>query len=569
VEEPGAADETPSGADTGDPELERLAEFEAMATPRARRLLQLLAAAPVLTLPVIRLIRQALLWGDRTPSATAEVLLGGVLQLHEPRQDGEPSGRASERWQFTMAPQVRAQLLSTIDALDGIAVFNAVSRLVEERWNQFMPRGSFRAFLTDPFQQAPPQLAGIESFASVAADVLEQLGGEYAAYARQLRDGARRQVEEPWPADEFCFEEAEFDSGRLLPDGFPPLQILPVVVAEWCPIDLQALTFTAATLEPASGFTLRALTRARRQPTINTSQGSCWSFREPLVDGSEISSPEALALTMVQIPAGGFLMGSPPEEPDRQGDEGPQHEVDLESFFISQTPITQAQWREVALWAPLGGEGWGRELKPNPSLFQSGDGERQARLLAGETRTDQRPVERVSWEDAMEFCSRLSQRTGRHYTLPSEAQWEYACRAGTSTPFHFGETITTEIANYYGKVTYANGPKGEYRQQTTPVGMFPANAWGLQDMHGNVREWCLDQWHKSYEGAPRDGSAWLKAAEENDKDGDSKRLLRGGSWSSLPRYCRSAYRGRNRPGDAYNDVGFRVVCLPQGPSLNP
>jgi formylglycine-generating enzyme required for sulfatase activity len=569
VEEPGAADETPSGAVTGDPELERLAEFEAMATPRARRLLQLLAAAPVLTLPVIRLIRQALLWGDRTPSATAEVLLGGVLQLHEPRQDGEPSGRASERWQFTMAPQVRAQLLSTIDALDGIAVFNAVSRLVEERWNQFMPRGSFRAFLTDPFQQAPPQLAGIESFASVAADVLEQLGGEYATYARQLRDGARRQVEEPWPADEFCFEEAEFDSGRLLPDGFPPLQILPVVVAEWCPIDLQALTFTAATLEPASGFTLRALTRGQRQPTINTSQGSCWSFRQPLVDGSEISSPEALALTMVPIPAGGFLMGSPPEEPDRQGDEGPQHEVELESFFISQTPITQAQWREVALWQALEGERWGRELKPNPSWFQSGDGERQARLLAGQTSTANRPVEQVSWHDAMEFCNRLSQRTGRHYTLPSEAQWEYACRAGTSTPFHFGETITPKLANYAAKYAYANGPKGEYPQQTTPVEMFPANTWGLQDMHGNVLEWCLDHWHESYEGAPRDGSAWLEVKEGNDTDGDNRRLLRGGSWPVLPWDCRSASRFHYRPAFALLNVGFRVVCLPQGPSLNP
>jgi formylglycine-generating enzyme required for sulfatase activity len=273
---------------------------------------------------------------------------------------------------------------------------------------------------------------------------------------------------------------------------------------------------------------------------------------------------------MVQIPAGGFLMGSPPEEPDRQGDEGPQHEVELESFFISQTPITQAQWREVAGWEPVEGERWGRELKPNPSRFQSGDGERQARLLAGQTSTDQRPVERVSWHDAMEFCSRLSQRTGRHYTLPSEAQWEYACRAGTSTPFHFGETITTEIANYHGNFTYANGPKGEYRQQTTPVGMFPANAWGLQDMHGNVREWCLDQWHKSYEGAPRDGSAWLEVKEGNDTDGDNRRLLRGGSWDFLPRYCRSACRSLYQPDNAsYGFVGFRVVCLPQGPSLNP
>ncbi|MFZ9754314.1 MAG: formylglycine-generating enzyme family protein, partial [Cyanobium sp.] len=249
---------------------------------------------------------------------------------------------------------------------------------------------------------------------------------------------------------------------------------------------------------------------------------------------------------------------------------GPQHEVELESFLISQTPISQAQWREVAGWQERPGESWGRELEPNPSSFQSQDGQGKARLLADETSTDDRPVEQVSWEEAMEFCNRLSQRTGRTYTLPSEAQWEYACRAGTSTPFHFGETMTPELANYDGNTSYANGPKGEYRQQTTPVGMFPANAWGLQDMHGNVWEWCLDHWHGTYEGAPVDGSAWLddegpSAAEDSEKD----RLLRGGSWFLIPGNCRSAYRGRNQPGLANYFIGFRVVCLPQGPSLNP
>jgi formylglycine-generating enzyme required for sulfatase activity len=570
VEEPAAADGAPSGTDAGDPELERLAEFEAMATPRARRLLQLLAAAPVLTLPVIRLIRQALLWGDRTPLATAEVLLGGVLQLHEPRAEGESSGSASEFWQFTMAPQVRAQLLSTVDDLDAVTVLNAVTRLVEERWNQFMPQGSFRAFLTDPFQQAPPQLAGIEGFASVAADVLDQLGGEYAALARQLRDGARRQVEEPWPGDEFCFEEAEFDTGRLLPDRFPPLQILSVQMAEWRQIELQALTFTTATLQPAGGFGLRALTRGRRQPTISTSQASGWGCRQRLDEGAENPGLEALALTLVQIPAGRFLMGSPPDEPERLDNEGPQHEVELESFFMGQTPITQAQWREVAGWQERPGESWGRELKPNPSSFKSRDDRGKAGLLAGEFSTDDCPVERVSWDDAIEFCNRLSQRTGRTYTLPSEAQWEYACRAGTSTPFHFGETMTTELANYNGRYPYPNGPKGECRDQTTPVGMFPANAWGLQDMPGNVWEWCQDHWHGTYVGAPVDGSAWLDDEGLNAaKDSKKERLLRGGSWIDIPRYCRSAFRNHDQPDDASFNVGFRVVCLPQGPSLNP
>jgi formylglycine-generating enzyme required for sulfatase activity len=267
-------------------------------------------------------------------------------------------------------------------------------------------------------------------------------------------------------------------------------------------------------------------------------------------------------------------MGSPAQEPaqepGRDDDEGPLHLVQLEGFFMGQTPITQAQWREVAGWQPQDGESWGRELSLNPSRFQAGYGEKggSARLLAGELNTDQRPVECVSWEDAIEFCNRLSQRTGRHYSLPSEAQWEYACRAGSSTPFHFGETISPGLANFNGDYTYGDGPKGEYRKQTTPVGMFPANAWGLRDMHGNVWEWCLDQWHANYEGAPLDGSAWVDAdainADVNKDDKSGGRLLRGGSWSLHPGSCRSAFRYHPLPVNVYFIVGLRVVCLPQG-----
>jgi formylglycine-generating enzyme required for sulfatase activity len=262
-----------------------------------------------------------------------------------------------------------------------------------------------------------------------------------------------------------------------------------------------------------------------------------------------------MALTMVEIPAGEFLMGSPTNEPERFDAEGPQQPVQLEGFFMGQTPITQAQWQVVSQWQPREGETWRRDLLPDPSHFQG----KKARLLEGETSTDDRPVENVSWHDAMEFCIRLSQRTGRIYTLPSEAQWEYACRAGTNSPFHFGETIHTDLANYDGANTYADGPKGAFRNQTTPVGSFLANAWGLQDMHGNVREWCLDHWHGNYLGAPTDGSAWL-----DPKAGESaSRLLRGGSWNLGPRFCRSAARYLFRPSGR---VGFRVVCLPQGPS---
>ena len=140
-------------------------------------------------------------------------------------------------------------------------------------------------------------------------------------------------------------------------------------------------------------------------------------------------------------------------------------------------------------------------------------------------------------------------------SLPSESQWEYACRAGTTTPFYFGETITSELVNYRGSSTYADAPKGIYRKETTNVGIFPPNAFGLYDMHGNVWEWCADEWHSNYDGPPTDGSVWL--------DGNKDRSpLRGGSWVDFPIYCRSAFRNYYsfRRGDYNIDAGFRVVC---------
>ena len=241
---------------------------------------------------------------------------------------------------------------------------------------------------------------------------------------------------------------------------------------------------------------------------------------------------------------------------------------------MAQTPITQAQWRAVVDWQTKEGERLGKELDPASSGSQ-GD---ISRLLERETNPKPRPMEWVSWLDAQEFCRRLNQRTGQCYGLPSEAQWDYTCRAGSTTPFHFGATLTLELANYDGNYVYAEGPEGEYRKQATPVGIFPANAWGLHEMHGNVYEWCLDHWHHGYEGTPADGSAWLSSTDQQQQstpkavevgtDDSEPRLLRGASWGSLPRYCRSAARGHGRPGDANDDVGFRVVCLPQGPSLN-
>jgi formylglycine-generating enzyme required for sulfatase activity len=248
----------------------------------------------------------------------------------------------------------------------------------------------------------------------------------------------------------------------------------------------------------------------------------------------------------VLIPDGTFLMGQTEAEKAeliRQvGEEDyasyyarelPQHEVTVPPFFMGRYPVTQAQWQAVARLPQVE-----QALNPDPSRFKG----------------DNRPVEYVSWYDAVEFCARLSAHTGRPYRLPTEAEWEYACRAGTTTPFAFGETLTTEIANYNGDYTYANDPKGEYRKETTPVDHFGiANAFGLSDMHGNVWEWCQDHWHSNYKGAPVDGSAWLS------EDEGVVRILRGGSWIDNPRHCRSAYRFNLNPRYAFNNFGFRVV----------
>jgi formylglycine-generating enzyme required for sulfatase activity len=261
-------------------------------------------------------------------------------------------------------------------------------------------------------------------------------------------------------------------------------------------------------------------TNPPKPPTnINVNINAQSSFTEDLGNG--------VKLEMIAIPGGTFLMGSSENESERRDDESPQHQVTVPSFFMGKYPLTQAQYQAI--------------LGSNPSYFKGNN----------------RPVETVSWDDAVRFCQKLSQRTGKNYRLPSEAEWEYACRAGTKTPFSFGDNITTDLVNYNGNYPYKSAPKGKYREQTTDVGTFPPtfppNPFGLYDMHGNVWEWCEDDWHENYIDAPTDGSAW------NSQSGSNTKLLRGGSWYSDARYCRSAFRlGDSRDGRS-NFFGFRVV----------
>ena len=249
-----------------------------------------------------------------------------------------------------------------------------------------------------------------------------------------------------------------------------------------------------------------------------------------------------VTLEMVKIPGGVFEMRSASDEPERKDSEGSQHRVRVPSFWMGRYPVTQEQWMAIASMPQVN-----RELMPDPSRFKG----------------DRFPVEYISWNEAVEACERLSAYTSHLYRLPSEAEWEYACRAGITTPFHFGETMTTDLANYRGtdydvcSGSYGDGPDGAYRETTTAVNIFPnANAFGLVDMHGNVWEWCQDSWHKTYEGAPTDGSAWQETPLQNNR-----RVIRGGSWTDSPRFCRSAYRRLNFPDDLNDNIGFRVVLF--------
>lgn len=232
-------------------------------------------------------------------------------------------------------------------------------------------------------------------------------------------------------------------------------------------------------------------------------------FVEDLGDGSR--------LAMVYIPGGNFRMGSPASEKEIGTDEGPQHFVTVGPFWSGKYEVTQAQWQAV--------------MGDNPSKFLG----------------DDRPVERISWNNAEEFCRRLSSQTGRDYRLPTEAQWEYACRAGSGTRYFFGSSA---------------GPLGDYAWfdklsggASHTVGQKSPNPWGLYDMYGNVWEWCEDTYHASYAGAPADGSAWTV--------GGDGRVLRGGSWLSYAKRCRSAFRDKGTPAGRYNYIGLRVVVLPR------
>jgi formylglycine-generating enzyme required for sulfatase activity len=235
---------------------------------------------------------------------------------------------------------------------------------------------------------------------------------------------------------------------------------------------------------------------------------------------------------LMVVPAGDFIMGSPERERGRKPNEGPQRRVAIKrAFAVGKYEVTFAEWEACVAQGgcrenPLpNDEGWGR---------------------------GKRPVIHVSWDDATIYTAWLSKRTGKSYRLLTEAEWEYAARAGTQTPFATGATISTERANFDGNYTYGNAPRGAYLGKTVEVGTYRPNAFGLYDTQGNVWEWVQDCYKDTYVGAPTDGSAV-------EQPNCEFRVLRGGSWRVDPLYLRSAYRHQSRPNDKTDNFGFRIA----------
>ncbi|MBP0020198.1 MAG: formylglycine-generating enzyme family protein [Cyanobacteria bacterium SBLK] len=497
----------------------RVERFLATASLSARRLAGMMAAAPV-DMSVVNLIRETLLPEAQTVHV-AEVYMGGLLRVV--KEDADEKRRV-----YDFLPGVRKVLNRALGKRETERVLDRISQHIAKEIDS--PIRSFRALLAlFPEQNRDRVLP----FARVALGVLENLGGDCAAFAREV---SPRIIGDRSVVAAQTVEPVEFEESFSL---------------AWIEVEeTHTFEFDVATLEKRSrflGFGDRWVIKKERRTAIG--------FVEELGEGVQIE--------LMEIPAGTFLMGSPEGELERRRSESPQHEVNVPSFYMGRYPVTQEQWRVVADWEQVE-----RELDPDPSYFKE-DYEKQSRW--------QRPVENVSWLDAKEFCARLTQRTEKEYRLPTEAEWEYACRApsplaplpklgeGNYPPFHFGETITTDLANYRGtdnkdlawKGNYGRGPKGEYRKQTTPVGYFKvANEFGLYDMHGNVWEWCEDDWHENYTDAPVDGSAWLTG------DKDTTKVLRGGSWSRDPRLCRSACRSSGYRANRYYFNGFCIVRLP-------
>jgi formylglycine-generating enzyme required for sulfatase activity len=505
----------------------RVELFMATASLVAQQLAGMMAAVPV-EMSVVRLIQQELL-PELTPVHIAEVYSSDLL---------EQESQADFPMRYNFVKGVRGLLNERTPLDETFDVIEALSRRIARTLG--FEIDSFTALLSPKSDWTQEQKDAILPFAQITTEVLHRLGGEYAELAELVERDARERSDWIQPIE----TDAVIDDGW---DDFPELEVLTFTTARlvetetesWYPA-LQTEEYTVATITlddevpTASGvelelfsFKVGSIVKSGNDWVVHKSEGQAYRYVEQL--------DENVTLEMVGIAGGEFMMGSlNNDELGLFGTETPQHLVIVPDFYMGRYPVTQAQWRVVAAMSQVE-----IELNSDPSRFKG----------------DTRPVEQVSWDEAIEFCARLSLNTNHQYRLPTEAEWEYACRAGTTTPFHFGATISPELANYDCTASYADSQTGERIDETTPVSHFDvANAWGLFDMHGNVWEWCEDYWHGTYKGAPEDGSAWLTDNLNN------WRVNRGGSWIGIPQGCRSSFRNFNYPDVRGYSLGFRVSC---------
>jgi formylglycine-generating enzyme required for sulfatase activity len=492
-------DGTPAGIKGNAQDIVR--QFRATASPMARRLAGLMAAAPV-NLRVIELIQETLL-PESQQMHVAEVFLGGLLE-----QCKNAEGKS---W-FQFRRGVRQELRASLSKTETVRVLNKVSAYITQRLG--LPLRSFSAFLmAEDLLEEVQEDEQVMAFAEVALDSLRQMGGQYAVFAEQVS------ARPPTGLKTFEFEVAEYVEETALSIEFQTFEFdvltlwqgeedeqdtTPDPLAE---LNWTRILFTVATLD--------------RQNHTSTHQAAAWEYSESIGFRRTLGlAGGAISLKMIAVPGGQFQMGS-----DMNPNEQPIHLAEVQPFFIGKYPITQIQWKAISKLPEVH-----RSLQSTPFRVEG----------------DDRPIEGVSWDDAIEFCARLSKHTGRQYRLPTEAEWEYACRAGTTTQYYFGDEMLNELANYYSRA----------HSGTTPVGEFTyANAFGLYDMHGNIWEWCVDHWHENYERAPVDGSAWI----DESTPGNAKRVLRGGSWIWDMRDCRSTSRIGRRASFRYHLIGFRVI----------
>ncbi len=393
------------------------------------------------------------------------------------------------------------------------------------------PTGSFIAYATGAGNVASDGAGRNGLFTQELLTNLKTPGLTLEQVFRRTRTTVRSKSNGQQVPYDYSSVEGE-DFYFLAPNGYTPPPAVVSAPVNVPPVSKPTVRMSVAGVPLAAMSFVTASVDANGNVT-NQRQEQSWGFVEELGNG--------VKLEMVEIPGGTFQMGSTPaeareafEEAKRYNkdidleifdDEQPQHQVQVSGFAMGKYELTQAQWQAI--------------MGNNPSGF------------TGDTNL---PVESVSWEDAQEFCRKLSARTGRNYRLPTEAEWEYAARARTITAFAFGQTISPGIVNYDGNYPFKQAPKGIFRDKTVAAGSLGiANGFGLFEMHGNVWEWCEDARHYSYKGAPSDGSAWLGG-------NNNWRITRGGSWSNLPGlHCRSALRMSSPSNGRHLVIGFRVV----------